>query len=62
MWKVDFQFLTFISTKLRNTLAPNSLDKLMKLILMEPHISNLYKGKINDLVKFLEKPHSVLLS
>ena len=37
----DFQFLTFLSTKLWNTLAPKSLDKLMHLIPMEPHIYDL---------------------
>ena len=43
MWEDDFQFLTLLSTKLQNNLAPNSLDKLMQLInaimqSMEPHI------------------------
>ena len=36
MWKDDFQFLTLLSTKLGNDLAPNSLDKLMQLNSMEP--------------------------
>ena len=62
MWKDDFQFLTLLSTKLRNTLAPNSLDKLMQLISMEPHIYDLDRGEITDLDKFLKKPHSVVLS
>ena len=61
MWKDDFQFLTLFLTKLRNTLVSNSLDKLMQLILMEPHIFNLARGEITDLDKFLKKPHSVVL-
>ena len=36
-WDDDFQFLTILSTKLQNTLARNSLDKLMQLTSMEPH-------------------------
>ena len=35
MWKDNFQCLTLLSTKLRNTLALNSLDKLMQLVSME---------------------------
>ena len=31
MRKDDFQHLTLLSTTVRNTLAPNSLDKLMQL-------------------------------
>ena len=62
MWKDNFQFLTLLSTKLRNTLTQNSLDKLMQLILMEPHIYNLDRDEITDLDKFLKKPHSVALS
>ena len=62
MWKDDFQFLTLLSTKLRNTLAPNSLDKLMQLISMEPHIYDLDRGKITDLGKFLKKPYSVVIN
>ena len=38
MWKDDFQFLNLLSAKLRNTLALNSLDKLMQLTLTEPHM------------------------
>ena len=34
----QFSVLTFLSTKLWNTLASNSLDKLMQVIPMEPHI------------------------
>ena len=41
MWKEDFQFLTLLSTKLQNNLVPNSLDKLMQLISMEPYIYDL---------------------
>ena len=41
MWKDDFQFLTLLSTKLGNDLAPNSLDKLMQLNSMEPPIYDL---------------------
>ena len=33
-----FSYLTFPWTKLWNRFAPNSLDKLMELISMEPHI------------------------
>ena len=33
-----FSLLTFFLTKLRNALVLNSLDKLMQLISMEPHI------------------------
>ena len=62
MWKDDLQFLSFLLTKLRNILAPNSLDKLMQLISMEPHIYNLDRDEITDLDKFLKKPHSVLQS
>ena len=54
MWKVNFEFLTLLSTKLRNTLVPKSLDKLMQLISMEPHIYNLDRGEITDLDKFLK--------
>ena len=45
MWKGDFQFLTLLSTKLQNNLAPKSFEKLMQLISMEPHIYNLYMEK-----------------
>ena len=62
MWKDDFQFLTLLLTKLRNTLAPNSLDKLMQLISMEPHIYDLDRDEITDLDKFLKKPRSIVLS
>ena len=48
----------FFFTKLWNTLAPNSLDKLMQLILMEPHIYDFDRNKINH----LDKPHSVVLT
>ena len=61
MWKDDFQFLTLLSTKLRNTLAPNSLDKLMQLVSIKPHIYDLDKGKITDLDKFQKKPYSLVL-
>ena len=54
-----FSVLTFLSTKLWNTLAPNSLNKLMQLISLEPHIYDLDRDKITDLGKFLKKPHSV---
>ena len=54
--------LTLLLTKLQNTLAPNSLDKLIQLNSMEPHIYNLDIGKIVDLGKFLKNPHSVVLS
>ena len=62
MWKDDFQFLTLLLTKLWNTLMPNSLDKLMQLISMKPHICDLDRGKITDLDKFLKKPCSVVLN
>ena len=57
-----FSVLTFLQTKLQNTLVPNSLNKLMQLISMEPHIYDLDKDKINDLNKFLKKMHSIVLS
>ena len=56
-----FSVLTFLSTKLPNTLAPNSLDKLIQLISMKPHIYDLDRDEITDLDKFLKKPHSVVL-
>ena len=62
MWKVSFEFLTLLSTKLRNTLVPKSLDKLMQLISMEPHIYNLDMDEIIDLDKILRELHSVVLS
>ena len=62
MWKVNFEFLTLLSTKLRNTLVPKSLDKLMQLISMEPHIYNLDMDEIIDLDKILRELHSVVLS
>ena len=49
-----FSVLTFLSTELWNTLAPNSLDKLMQLISMEPHIYDLDRDEITDLDKFLK--------
>ena len=59
---VDFEFLTLLLTKLQNTLAPNSLNKLMQLNLMELHIYDLDSGEITDLDKFLKKSHSIVLS
>ena len=47
-----FSVLTFLSTKLRNTLVPNSLDKLIQLISMEPHIYDLNRDKITDFFFF----------
>ena len=61
MQKDDFQFLTLLSTKPQNNLVPNSFDKLMQLISMEPHIWFRY-GEITDLDKFLKKLLSVVLS
>ena len=49
MWKNDFQFLTLLLTKLQNTLVPKSLDKLMQLISIEPHIYDLDRGEITNL-------------
>ena len=46
-----FLVLPLLSTKLRNTLSPNSLGKLMQLILLEPHIDDLDWGEITDLDK-----------
>ena len=57
-----FSVLTFFSAKLRNMLEPNSLDKLMQLILMEPHTYDLDRDEITDSDKFLKKPHNVILS
>ena len=62
MWKDDFQFLTLLLIKLRNALVPNSLDKLMQLISMEPHIYDLDRGEIIDLDKCLKKLYSVGIS
>ena len=56
MWKDDFQFLTLLSTKLQNTLAPNPLNKLMQLVY------NSDRNKITDSNKFLKKPNSEVLS
>ena len=41
-----FSVLTFVSTKLRNTLAPNPLDKLMQLISLEHYIYDLDRDEI----------------
>ena len=60
--KTIFSFLTPLLTKLQNTLTPNSLDKLIQLNSMEPHIYDLDIGKIADLGKFLKNPHSIVLS
>ena len=47
--KIKFQFLTLLSTKLQNTLVPNSLDKLMQLISMEPlYLRNNWFGQITS--------------
>ena len=51
--------LTFLSNKIHNTLAPNSLDKLMQPISMEPNIYDL--DKITNLGKSLKKLHTVVL-
>ena len=59
--KRRFSVLTFPSTKLRNKLAPNSLDKLMQLISLEYHTFDLDRDEITDLDKFLKKPHSTKL-
>ena len=58
MWKV----FTLLLTKLRNALAPNSLDTLMQYILMESHLYYLDWGEIADLDKILKKPHNAELS
>ena len=57
-----FSVLTLLSTKLRNTLASNSLDKLMQLISMEPHRYDLDSEEITNWDKFLKKLHIVVLS
>ena len=57
-----FSVLTLPSTKLQNTLAPNSLHKLKQIISIEPHIYDLDRDEITDLDKFLKKPRSVVLS
>ena len=44
--KRRFSVLTFLSTKLRNTLAPNPLDKLMQLISLEHYIYDLDRDEI----------------
>ena len=58
----QFSVLPFLSAKLRNTLEPNSLDKLMQLVSMEPHIYDWDRVKIIDLDKFLKKTLSAVLS
>ena len=58
----NFQFIILLSTKLWYTLAPNSLDKLMQLISMEPLIYDLARSKITDLDKFLKKTRSLVPS
>ena len=58
----DFEFIILLSSKLWYTLAPNSLDKLMQSISMEPLIYHLARRKITDLDKFLKKPGSVVPS
>ena len=60
MWKDDFQFLTLLSTKLQNTLAPNSLDNL-NAINFNGTSYHLDRREITDLDKFLKKPHRVVL-
>ena len=60
--ETQFSVLTFLSAKLRNILEPNSLDKLMQLVSMEPHIYDLDRVKITDLDKFLKKMQSAVLS
>ena len=57
-----YSVLTFLSTKIWNTLAPNPLGKLMQLISLEHHIYDLDRDKITDLDKFLKKPHIIVLS
>ena len=60
MWKDNFQFLTLLSTKLQNTLAPNSLDNL-NAINFNGTSYDLDRSEIADLEKFLKKPHRVVL-
>ena len=57
-----YSVLTFLLTKIWNTLAPNPLGKLMQLISLEHHIYDLDRDKITDLDKFLKKPHIIVLS
>ena len=59
MWKDDFQFLTLLSTKLRNTLVPNSLDKPMLLISMEPHIYD-FEESVQCSTKLIQLNYSYL--
>ena len=54
--------LTLLSTKLQNTLVPNSLDRLMQLISMECHVYDSAMGEITDLKKFMKKPHTIVLT
>ena len=56
----SFSVLALLSTKLQN--ASNSLDKIMQLILLEPHMDDLDWGEITDLHKFPKKPQSNVLS
>ena len=60
--KTIFNFNSFFLGKLKNTLPPNSLGKLMQLISMEPHMYDLHRSKKTDLDKFLKKQHSIIVS
>ena len=48
-YKRRFSILSFLLTEIRNILVPNSLDKLVQLISLEPHIYELDRGEITDL-------------
>ena len=61
MWKDNFQFLTLLLTKPRNTFVPKSLDRLMQLISMAPYIYDLDRGEITNSDNFLKKAHSIVL-
>ena len=57
-----FSVLALFLTKLRNTLVSNSLDRLMQLISVEPHIYDWDRSEKTDLDEFMKKQHSVILS
>ena len=57
-----FSVLIRLQTKLRIASAPNSLDKLMQLISVEPHTDDLDSDEITNLHKFPKKPLGKVIS
>ena len=50
-----FSVLTFLSTKLCNSLAPKTLDKFMRIVLIGPYGEESDLDKVVDLHKFRKK-------